>query len=109
MKAPWLVVGLGLALVAAPPAANAQAQQKVHRIGIILYTTPSATSHVTAAFSEALRELGHAEGKNAILEYRWAEGRPERFPALVAELVRLKMDVIVAGSKIGRASCRERV
>ncbi len=107
MKAAWLVVGLGLALLTAPTAPDTQAQQKVRRIGLLLSTTPSAASHVTAAFSEALRELGHVEGKNVTLEYRWAEGRAERFPELAADLVRLKVDVIVTSSSPAADSARK--
>ena len=62
-------------------------------------TTPVAASHITAAFAEGLRELGHIDGKNVVLEYRWAEGHVERFPELVADLVRQRVDVIVASSQ----------
>jgi putative ABC transport system substrate-binding protein len=63
-----------------------------------MQTTPAAASHIAAAFTEALRELGHVEGKNVAFETRWAEGNPERFPALAADLVRLKVDLIVASA-----------
>src|SRR5207244_3584263 len=53
--------------------------------------------HFIESFRQGLRELGYVEGQNIAIEYRFAEGRPERLPALAAELVRLKVDVIVAG------------
>ncbi len=107
MKVTVLVVGLGLAVLTAPGTPDAQPQQKVRRIGLLLSTTPVAASHVVAAFAEALLELGHAEGKNVIFEYRWAEGRVDRFPGLAADLVRLKVDVIVASSSPAADSARK--
>lgn len=85
-----------LALVLAPLAAHAQ--PKVQRVGLLMQTTPQAASHITDAFTQALRELGHVEGRNVVFEYRWAEGKPERFSELAADLVRLKMDVILASA-----------
>jgi hypothetical protein len=58
-------------------------------------TTPSITSQRTAAFLQRLPELGWAEGRNVAIEYRWAEGRSERYTEIAAEFVRLKIDVIV--------------
>jgi putative ABC transport system substrate-binding protein len=81
--------------------AEAQQPTKVPRIGY-LGGTPLAVR--AAAFQQGLRELGYVEGKNIVIEYRYAEGRVNRYPALVAELVRLKVDVIVsAGSTATRA------
>jgi putative ABC transport system substrate-binding protein len=62
-------------------------------VGVLLSTTPAAAQHITAAFAEGLRRAGRGAVQ---IEYRWAEGRLERFPALAAELVRLPVDVIVA-------------
>jgi putative ABC transport system substrate-binding protein len=72
------------AAVPRPRAAYAQTPAKARRVGLVMTTTPVAASHITAAFAEGLRELGHIEGKNLVLEYRWAEGHPERFPEMVA-------------------------
>src|SRR5215470_12544840 len=80
-------------------AAHAQKSAKVRRVGLIMTTTPAAASHITAAFAEGLRELGYIEGKNVVLEYRWAEGSTERLPELAADLVRQRVDVIVASSQ----------
>jgi putative tryptophan/tyrosine transport system substrate-binding protein len=82
-----------------PRAAGAQPPAKAHRIGVLMTTTPAAASHITAAFAEGLQELGHIEGKNVSLEYRWAEGRRERFAEQAADLVRRRVDVIVASSQ----------
>jgi putative ABC transport system substrate-binding protein len=69
------------------------------RIGLLMTTTPVAASHIVAAFADALRERGHVEGQHVVLEYRWAESKPERIPELAADLVRQRVDVIVASSQ----------
>ena len=95
-----LVVTLMLALLAAPPAGDAQAPVKIPRIGMLLTFSPEHPETRTSLdqFRQALSELGHVEGRNIDIEYGAAQGRIERFPALAAELVRLKVDLIVAGS-----------
>jgi putative ABC transport system substrate-binding protein len=85
------------AVLAAPLAAEAQQPAKVPRIGFLTTPSPTAAAYYLEAFREGLRELGYVEGKTIAIEYRFAEGRPERLPALAAELVRLKVDVIVTG------------
>jgi putative ABC transport system substrate-binding protein len=83
-------------LVVAPFAAEAQQAAKVARIGFLtLNLAPNL--HLREAFLQGLRDLGYVEGRNVEIEYRDAEGRPERLPALAAELVALKVDVILAG------------
>jgi putative ABC transport system substrate-binding protein len=84
-------------LLAAPFAAEAQQAAKVARIGY-LTTNLAANLHLREAFLEGLRDLGYGEGRNVVIEYRSAEGKLERFPALAAELVALKVDVIVAAN-----------
>ncbi|HEV3028528.1 MAG TPA: ABC transporter substrate-binding protein, partial [Planctomycetota bacterium] len=83
-------------LLAAPLTGEAQAAGKVVRIGV-LELGSELTSGPQEAFRQGLRELGYVEGQNVVLEYRFAEGRAERLPDFAAELVRLRMDVIVAG------------
>jgi len=83
--------------------AEAQQAKKVHRIGFLGATSPSAISARLDAFWQGLRELGYVEGKNILIEYRYAEGNLDRLPALAAELVGLKVDVIVLA---GPASIR---
>src|SRR6266480_7524500 len=85
-----------LALGAAPFAAEAQQATKVARIGY-LQTNPVTSPHLREAFLQGLRDLGYVEGRNLVIEYRDAEGKVERLPALAAELVALKVDVIVTG------------
>ena len=86
---------LGGAAAAWPLAARAQQPGKLPTIGFLGANTPSAQSQWTAAFVQRLRELGWIEGRTVAIEYRWAEGRSERFAEIAAEFVRLKVDVIV--------------
>jgi putative ABC transport system substrate-binding protein len=88
-----------LALGAAPLAAEAQQAAKVARIGY-LSSNLAASPHLHDAFRQGLRDLGYVEGRNLVIEYRDAEGKVERLPALAAELVALKVDVIVTGSTL---------
>jgi len=89
------LAGTGAVLLAGPLAAEAQQAAKVARIG---YLAPNlaASPHNHEAFRQGLRDLGYVEGRNLVIEYRDAEGKLERLPALAAELVALKVDVIVA-------------
>ena len=84
-------------LLAAPLATDAQQAAKVARIGY-LATGGAATPRLREAFRQGLRDLGYVEGRNSVIEYRDAEGKSERLPALAAELVALKVDVIVAAA-----------
>ena len=86
---------LGGAAVAWPFAARAQQAGRLPTIGFFGSSTPSAMSPWTAAFVRRLRELGWIEGRTIAIEYRWAEGRSERYEEIAAEFVRLKVDVIV--------------
>ncbi len=93
-----------LSLVAAPRASEAQQAGKVYRIGYLSPSSPSDPESLAspfgerglAAFRQGLRDLGYVEGQNFAIEGRWAEGKFERLPNLAAELVRLKVDVIVS-------------
>ena len=82
-------------LLAAPLAAEGQQAAKVPRIGFLTVNLATAP-HLPEAFRQGLRDLGYVEGRNVVIEYRSAEGKSERLPALAAELVALKVDVIVA-------------
>jgi putative tryptophan/tyrosine transport system substrate-binding protein len=86
-----LLVGLTLS-----PASFAEAQQpkKLPRIGYLTGSSLPAISQRTEAFRQGLRELGYVEGKNIVIEWRGAEGKFDRLPALAAELVRLNVDVM---------------
>ena len=83
-------------VILAPLAAEAQQAGKVRRIGYLSAPTRASVENALQAFLRTLRELGWVEGQNLIIEYRWAEGKVERLPDLAAELVRRKVDVIVA-------------
>ncbi|HSE87899.1 MAG TPA: ABC transporter substrate-binding protein [Candidatus Binatia bacterium] len=76
---------------------EAQQPKKVPRIGFLGVTSPSTISARIEAFGQGLRDLGYVEGKNIVIEYRWAEGKFDRLPDLAGELVRLKVHVIVTG------------
>src|SRR5260370_14454749 len=82
-------------LLGAPFAAEAQPAGKVYRIAYLGNSSAALESELVAAFRQGLRDLNYVEGQNIAIEYRWAEGRYDRFPALVAEAVQLKVDVIV--------------
>jgi len=99
-----IIMMLALDLLVAPFGSYAQQPAKIWRIGFL---SPSSSSDPAAqgsplggrgleAFRQGLRGLGYVEGPNIAIEYRWAEGRFERLPDLAAELVRLKVDIIVA-------------
>jgi len=85
------------ALLAAPLAAETQQADKVARIGY-LGTRRGVSPHLPEAFRQGLRDLGYVEGRNVVIEYRNSEGKNERLPALAAELVALKVDVILAAA-----------
>src|SRR6516164_374614 len=86
---------LGGAAAAWPLAARAQQSGKLPTIGYLGASTPSLDSHRVGAFVQRLRELGWIEGRTVTIEYRWSEGRTERFAEIAAEFVQLKVDVIV--------------
>jgi putative ABC transport system substrate-binding protein len=92
-----LTVTLGLTLLAAPLGAEAQQPAKVARIGYLTLNL-AANPHLREAFLQGLRDLGYVESRNVVIEYGDAEGKRERLPALAAELVALKVDVIVTAS-----------
>jgi putative tryptophan/tyrosine transport system substrate-binding protein len=89
-----LILVLMVGFLAAPIDVDAQQAGKAWKIGF-LGSSPSALPLVIQAFQQGLRELGYVEGQNIAIDHRYAEGRTERLPALAAELVRLKVDVIV--------------
>jgi len=85
--------------------AEAQQPNKVARIGFLIAASRSAISARTEAFQQGLRELGYVDGKNIVIEWRSAEGKLDHLPTVAAELVRLKVDVIVTtGSSVTRAA-----
>jgi len=87
-------------LVSAHSSAVQQPAGKVPRLGFLLAGSPSSTADRVEGFRQGLRELGWVEGRNISVEYRWAAGRMDRLPALAGELVRMKVDVIVAAGAL---------
>jgi len=111
MRVRTLVVGLALGLLAAclpdPWCADAQSPGAVSRIGLLDTGSLAGRAPLWEAFRQEMRELGYVEGRTVVFEARAADGRPERLPALAAELVRLKVDVIVtAGTAAAQAAGR---
>jgi putative ABC transport system substrate-binding protein len=101
-----LIVAFALGPLAGPLAASAQPTTKPPRIGVLHPGTPAAASQLAAAFTQGLREHGYVEGKNIVVERRFADGRPERLSEIAAELARMKVDVIVTSSDVGIAAVR---
>jgi putative ABC transport system substrate-binding protein len=93
-------------LLAGAPNCIAQPAAKIFRIGIVSPLEASPEPPTVRAFRRGLAELGYVEGKNVVVEARFAEGRPERLPDLVAGLIKLKVDVIVAGSSMGALAAK---
>jgi len=91
----WL---LATVLLATVPIADAQQARKIPRIGYLSSTSATTAPRNLEAFREGTRDLGYVEGKNISIEYRYAEGKLDRLPELAAELVNLKVDLIVAAS-----------
>src|SRR5262249_48343994 len=103
MKKKITVLTLCAMLFALGFSAGAQQVKKVPQIGYISAATRPSMSARTEAFRQGLRDLGYVEGKNIVIEWRFAEGNPDRVPTFLADLVRLKADVIVtAGSGVTR-------
>jgi putative ABC transport system substrate-binding protein len=86
---------LGVAAAGAPLTAASQDPRKLPRIGFLGNSTAILEANLVGPFREGLRDLGYVDGRNIVIEYRWAEGSYERFPSLIAELLAMKVDVIV--------------
>src|SRR5262245_49726579 len=100
MKKKIAVLTLYTMLFALCSSAATQQPMKVPRIGYLIGSSSFASSARIPPFRQGLRELGYIEGKNIMIEWRFAEGKPDRLPALAAELVRLEVAVIVTAGPI---------
>jgi len=98
------IVMVSGSILAAPIATEAQEAARVARIGMLADAT---SPHLREAFRQGLRDLGYIEGRNLVIEYRDAGGKPERLPMLAAELVALKVDVIVAGNTLQTLAAKQ--
>jgi putative ABC transport system substrate-binding protein len=96
-----LLVALGASVLATPQVSFAQQKSKVWRIGFLGTSSASGLAGRVEALRSGLRDLGYVEGKNIVIEYRWAEDKYDRLPELATDLVRLKVDVIVAHGNPG--------
>jgi len=94
----WL---LATVLLGAVPFVDAQQPGKIPRIGYLGNSSPTLEPDLLEAFRQGLRNLGYVDGQNIIIEYRWADGKYDRFPDLVADLVRLNVGVIIAAGTPG--------
>jgi putative tryptophan/tyrosine transport system substrate-binding protein len=100
--------GIGAALALVPFVSEAQQlPAKVYRIGFLGLISASAYASRVEALRAGLRDLGYIEGKNNVIEYRWADGNFDRLPGLAAELVRLKVDVLVVHSTTGARAAEQ--
>ena len=98
---------IAVVLLAVAVIADAQQPKKVPRIGILHGASASSVAARAAAFRQGLRELGYVEGKNIVIEWRYAEGKVDSLPALAAELVGLKVDIIVTTGPIVTRAAKE--
>ena len=106
-KARVLLIVFVVVLLAFAVIVEAQQPSKMPRIGYLGAFTPSAGAPLLEAFRQAMRELGYVEGRNIFIDYRWAEGTPDQFPALAGELINLRVDVIVTQSNAAVAALQQ--
>src|SRR4029453_8304035 len=100
-------IGFGVILLAVAVIAEAQQQKKILRIGFLTTTTASSQALRLAAFRQGLKDLGYIEGQTLTIEDRFAEGKSDRVSNLAAELVRLKVDVIITGGPSSTGAAKE--
>ena len=101
-----LIVTLTLGMLAAPLTAGAQQAVKIPKIGVLHVGTAAGSQHLFDAFKQGMRERGYVEGQHVVFERRFGEGRGERVPEAAAELVRMKVDLIVASTDQGIAAVK---
>ena len=96
MKAKILVCAILALILPIIHLAEAQQTAKIPRIGFLIASSPSPVAARLEAFRQGLRELGYVEGKSIVIDYRWAEGKVDRIPELAAQLIGLKVDIILS-------------
>ncbi|TMK78201.1 MAG: ABC transporter substrate-binding protein [Actinobacteria bacterium] len=102
-----LIVTLTIGMLPAPLPATAQSGAKIPRIGILQVGTPASTGHLSASFKEGMRERGYVEGRHVFFEHRFGESKRERLSEAAAELVRIKVDIIVTSTDEGVAAVKQ--
>jgi len=105
-KALTLVVAFTLSVLLTPPATEAQQRDHLPRVGYLGTSSALLEPELVKAFREGLRDLGYVEGRNILIEYRWAEGNYQRYPDLVADLVNLKVDLILTTGTPGALAAK---
>src|SRR5262249_14896066 len=98
---------LGCGAAAWPLSGRAQPASKIFRIGVVGLSAAHRVPNQAEAFRAGLRDLGYEEGRNIVIEFRWADGHYERLPALFSELIRLKVDVIVTRGTPGGLAAKK--
>src|SRR4030095_16550771 len=93
--------------VSAYPAAAAETAGRVYKVGFLGQTSATDHGRQTGALRQGLRDLGYEEGRNLVIEYRWAERKLDRLPVLAAELVGLKVDIIVTHGSPGSRAAKQ--
>src|SRR5215831_786475 len=104
----WIALAtvVALSVLLEPIAARAQESGKIPRVGSLAPRNRTDAAPFVDAFLQGLRDFGWIEGKNIVIEYRWAEGRSDRLDDLAADLIRLKVDVILAGNTQAAAAAK---
>ena len=101
------IVAFGITFAMCGAVAQAQQREKIPRIGYLGNSSLALERHFVDAFRQGLRDLGYIEGQNILIEYRWAEGRYDRFPEFAAELVRLKVEVFLTAGTPGPLAAKQ--
>src|SRR5687767_15144714 len=102
-----ILLALCCMLLAPCPVTEARQPTKIPRIGYLSTVSPAANVTRIEGLRQGLRELGYVEGKNIVIEWRYAEGKVDRLPSLAAELVRLKVDVIITAASPPTRAAKE--
>src|SRR5262245_35056809 len=102
-----VIVTMVIGFLAAPIPSGAQQAARTPRIGVLHVGGPATSSHFAAAFTQGLREHGYLEGQNIVVERRFGEAKAERISDIAAELVRLKVDMIVTSTDVGIAAVKQ--
>jgi putative ABC transport system substrate-binding protein len=101
-----VLLAIATTLLAMPLTGEAQNARKIYRVGYLGNSSASLEPNLVEAFRQGMRELGYVEGKNLVIEFRWAEGRYDRFANLVTDLIHLPVDVIVTAGTPGTLAAK---